>query len=53
MILENYKDFKEVGEESRGHTAKDYVKDPKSSGEITREFYMVGRKITVLFKIPP
>ena len=49
IISGNYKDFKEAGVESRGHTAKDQVKDPKSSGEITRGFWTVGRKITVHF----
>lgn len=49
IISGNYKDFKEVGVERRGHTAKDHVKDPKSSGEITRGFCTEGRKITVCF----
>ena len=49
IISGNYKDYKEVGVERRGHTAKDHVKDPKSSGEITRGFCTVGRKITVRF----
>ena len=35
--------------ERRGNTAKDHVKDAKSSGEVTRGFCTVGRKITVHF----